>query len=187
MGDIQIWLHRSLATASTTVPAFMQSAWGWPTIESVHFIGLTLLFGAIAVWDFRLLGFAKRVPMTEFHRLVPFAVLGFAINAASGSMFLMTEPNQYVYNPAFQFKMLLVALAGVNVLVFYVIVFRRASAGDPGVVAPRIAKLSGAVSLMCWTGVIICGRLITFYRPFTCRGSEALAFVLECVPRLPTR
>jgi hypothetical protein len=95
-------------------------------------------------------------------------------------MFLMTEPNQYLYNPAFQFKLLLVGLAGLNVLVFYATVFRRAGAGWN---APRLMKLFGATSLICWTGVIICGRLITFYRPIPCNVGEFLPFLLECIPR----
>jgi len=183
MSGFQIWLHRTLATASPGVRTFMQSDWGWPIVESVHFIGLTLLFGTIAVWDLRLLGMAKRVPIAEFHRLVPFAILGLAINATSGSMFLLTEPIQYVYNPAFQFKLLLLGLAGLNVLVFYGTVFRRLSALAPGVEAPRIVKMFGATSLICWIGVIVCGRLITFYRPGPCNPREAIAFLLECFPR----
>jgi hypothetical protein len=182
MGGVQLWLYDTLARG-TTVAAFMRTAWGWPTIESVHFIGLTLLFGTIAVWDLRLLGLAKRVPIAEFHRLIPFAVLGFAINVSSGSMFLMTEPNQYLYNPAFHFKLLLVGIAGLNVLLFYSTIFRRVGRLAPGVDAPRIAKLFGAVSLACWIGVIVCGRLITFYRPFPCEGSGATAFIVECIPR----
>lgn len=182
MADFQIWLHRTLASAGP-VAAFMRTDWGWPTIESVHFIGLTLLFGTIALWDLRLLGMAKRVPIAEFHRLVPFSVLGFAINAGSGSMFLMTEPNQYVYNPAFHFKLLLLGLAGLNILLFYSTVFRRLGTLAPGVEAPRIFKVFGATSLICWTGVIVCGRLITFYRPNPCDPGEAMAFLLECIPR----
>lgn len=181
MGDFQIWLHQALLKG-TAAAAFMRTDWGWPTVESIHFIGLTLLFGTIVVWDLRLLGTARRVSIAEFHRLVPFAVLGFAINAASGSMFLMTEPNQYLYNPAFQLKMLLVALAGLNVVVFYVAVFRRFKAPPPHVGSPAVARIFGAVSLICWTGVIICGRLITFYRPIRCRPGEALAFLIQCIP-----
>ena len=147
MGPLQFWLHATLVKG-TLVAAFMRTAWGWPTVESVHFIGLTLLFGTIAVWDFRLLGMAKRVPIGEFHRLVPFGVLGFAINATSGSMFLMTEPNQYLYNPAFQFKLLLLGLAGLNVLVFYSTIYRRVANLPPGVDAPRIVKVFGATSLI---------------------------------------
>ena len=182
MGELQIWLHGTLLKA-TTVAAFMRTNWGWPTVESIHFIGLTLLFGTIAVWDLRLLGLLKRVSIAELHRLVPFAVLGFLINATSGSMFLMTEPNQYVYNPAFQFKLLLLAIAGLNVLVFYATVFRRLRALAPGDAVPRIVKLFGATSLICWIGVIVCGRLITFYRPALCTPGELLAFIIECIPR----
>jgi len=181
MGAYQLWMHDTLLRG-TAAAAFMRSDWGWPTIESVHFIGLTMLFGSIAVWDLRLLGMAKRVPMAEFHRLVPFAVLGFVINAASGSMFLMTEPNQYIYNPAFHFKLLLLGIAGLNILVFYVTVFWRFGSLAPGVDAPRILKTFGAVSLACWIGVIICGRLITFYRPFPCAPDGAAEFIVECIP-----
>jgi hypothetical protein len=183
MSAFQIWLHRKLLSA-TAVAAFMRTDWAWPVVESIHFIGLTLLFGTIAVWDLRLLGLMKRVSISELHRLVPFAVLGFAVNAASGSMFLMTEPNQYVYNPAFQFKLLLVAAAGINVLVFYATIFRRVSVLGPGEETPRIVKAFGAASLICWAGVIVCGRLITFYRPTVCLPDETFAFILECIPKL---
>ena len=70
----------------------------------MHFIGLTLLFGSIAVWDLRLLGLGRGVPISAFHRLVPLAVAGFAINVVTGSMFVMAEANQYVYNRAFQIQ-----------------------------------------------------------------------------------
>jgi hypothetical protein len=186
VGGFQIWLHAKLLSVPT-VAAFMRTNWGWPTIESIHFMGLTLLFGTIAVWDLRLLGLLKRVSIVDLHRLVPFAVLGFAINASSGSMFLMTEPNQYIYNPAFQFKLLLLAIAGLNVLVFYMTVFRRLRALAPGTEPPRTIKLFGATSLICWVGVIICGRLITFYRPVVCSPNEPLAFIIECIPKLSGR
>ena len=102
-------------------------------------------------------------------------------------MFLMTEPNQYIYNPAFQFKLLLLAIAGLNVLVFYVTVFRRLHGLAPGVEDPRTMKWFGATSLVCWVGVIICGRLITFYRPAVCPRDEPLAFIVECIPKLAGR
>jgi len=180
MDHFQLWLVNTLSTVKP-VAAFMRTTWGWPAVESVHFIGLTLLFGTIAAWDLRLLGMAKRVPITEFHRLVPFAVLGFGINAASGSLFLMTEPDQYIYNPAFHSKLLFMGLAGLNGLVFYVTMFRRVSALGPGADPPYAAKVAGALSLIFWMAVIICGRLITFYRPTLCGRDEAIGFLADCI------
>lgn len=182
MVPFQIWLER-LFLSATPVAAFMGRAWSWPAAESVHFIGLTLLFGSIAAWDLRLIGLGKRVPVAAFHRLVPFAVVGFMTNAASGSLFLMTDPDQYVYNPAFHVKLLCVLLAGVNVLVFYLTLFRRVHVLGPGEQAPVFARVSGAASLVLWTTVIICGRMITFYRPTACRPADALGWLADCIVR----
>jgi hypothetical protein len=167
----------------TRVAAFMQLNWSWPVLESIHFIGLTMLLGSIGAWDLRLLGFARQAPIAAFHRLIPVAVIGFAINAASGTFFLMTYPDQYVYNAAFHLKMLCVMLAGANVLFFYLTVFRHVRSLGPGVQGPMLARVSGAVSLALWITVIICGRMITFFRPFECRPGEALAWLAECIVR----
>jgi len=152
MGSFQLWLESTLSSAEP-VATFMRTDWGWPAMESVHFIGLTLLFGSIAVWDLRLLGMAKRVPVAAFHRLVPFAVLGFTINIASGSTFLMTEPNQYIYNPAFHFKILFVALVILKAVRW------RAFADE---VMSGTVKILATASLVCWAGATIAGRLLAY-------------------------
>jgi hypothetical protein len=139
----------------------MHSPWGWPVVESLHFIGLSLLVGAVGLFDLRLLGVARQIPVTALHRLVPFGVAGFALNVMTGVMFVTSVPDQYIYNPAFQSKLLFMALAGVNMLLFYRFAWRELAAGQ----GLRLAQIGAAVSLLCWLGVIIGGRLITFYRP----------------------
>ena len=181
MADFQRWLEQTLRSADT-VAALMQTQWAWPIAESVHFIGLTLLFGSIAAWDLRLLGIAKGVPIAAFHRLVPLSVVGFTLNAATGSMFLMTYPDQYIYNPAFHFKVLFLGLAGANVLVFYATTYRWVNMPIPDASIPLTARVAGATSLICWTAVIIFGRLLTFYRPNNCQPGEAVAFLSRCFP-----
>ena len=178
----QVQLEAAFASF-TNVAEFMQLHWSWPAAESVHFIGLTLLLGSIGAWDLRLLGLMRDVPVAAFHRLVPFAVLGFAINATSGSLFLVTFPNQYVYNPAFHLKVLCLLLAGVNVLFFYLVVFRRLRRIAPGEPLPALARLSGGISLVLWITVIVCGRMITFFRPALCEPEEALGFLADCIIR----
>ena len=95
MVEFQMWLVRSFATFKP-VAKVMHSAWGWPLAESLHFIGLSLLIGTIGLFDLRLLGFGRRIPIAAMHRLIPWGLLGFGINLLSGLSFLMTEPDQYV-------------------------------------------------------------------------------------------
>ena len=111
-------------------------------------------------------------------------MFGYALNVITGAMFLVTEPNQYIYNPAFQFKLLFMAVAGLNILVFYGVLFGRLKQAGPGADTPRGAKMVAAVSLSVWIGVIICGRLLTFYRPGDCALKDA-GFIATCIPHIP--
>jgi len=150
---------------TTGIHAFMHSAWGWPIAESIHFFGLCLLIGCVGVFDLRMLGVARGIPLEALHRLVPFGVLGFTLNLITGVMFLSSAPDQYLYNPAFQIKMLFMALAAANMLLFYRSVFQSAKSTPVEMVMPRAAVLMGAFSLLCWSMVIVWGRLITYFRP----------------------
>lgn len=143
---------------------FMHSAWGWPTAESLHFMGLCLLIGTVGVFDLRMLGLARGIPMHALHKLVPWGVGGYLLNVTTGVMFVVSAPDQYLFNPAFQVKLSLMAIAGLNVLFFYRFVFGPVRAADANAV-PASARTAAAVSLTCWVGVIVCGRLVTYYRP----------------------
>jgi hypothetical protein len=180
MSEFQIWLVRTLGSAEM-IPALMNSAWGWPIAESVHFIGVSLLVGTIGVFDLRLIGLARGVSIAALHKLIPWGIAGYAINAATGAMFLVTAPDQYILNPAFQLKLLFMAVAGFNALTFYLVAYRDATAPGASEQAPRSAKIVAAVSLCMWVGVIICGRMITFYRPGPC-GPEGPGFLADCFP-----
>jgi hypothetical protein len=143
----------------------MHSRWGWPVAEICHFSGLCLLFGAVGLFDLRMLGLARGLSLRALHRLVPFGVAGFAMSAASGFMFVVTTPDQYLYNPALQTKMALLLLAGINMLLFYATAARSVWTTAEDALPPVRARLFGAVSLLCWLGVITCGRVITAFRP----------------------
>jgi len=185
MNAFQGWLVTTLSSV-TLVSPIMHSKWGWPICESVHFVGLSLLVGVIGMFDLRLLGLAKRVPITALHRLVPWGVLGYIINVVTGMMFLMTDPVEYIYNPAFHIKMLFMAAAGLNIMIFYSVVFRHLKGLGPGSDAPRAAKIVAGVSLLCWIGVTVYGRLLTFYRPGWCGlegiSSLSVGFLSNCNP-----
>jgi hypothetical protein len=151
--------------STTPLAGYMHGRWEWPVAESLHFIGLSMLVGAVGLFDLRLLGLGRKIPISAMHRLIPWGVAGWSINFVTGICFLTAEGYQYMYNPAFHLKMLSMAIAGVNVLVFYTTMFRKVKMLGPGENAPVAARIIGGVSLVCWFGVILFGRLLTFYRP----------------------
>jgi hypothetical protein len=150
---------------ATGVSAFMNTSWGWPAVESAHFFGLAVLLGTLGLFDLRILGVAKSIPTDALHRLVPISIGAFALNAASGLMFLVTMPDQYVYNPSFQIKLVAMIIAGLNVVLFYAVAAKGTLACGSGEDAPWLAKLIAGASLAAWIVVIVCGRLITLWRP----------------------
>jgi hypothetical protein len=138
-------------------------AWIWPACETLHFIGLALLVGVIGMVDLRMLGVGKNLPIGPLHRLIPWGVAGFVINTITGFLFFAGDPFQYIHNAAFQLKILFLALAGINVAVFYLAgIFRYAESAGPGEDAPLSAKLVSASSLLLWFGVMYMGRMLPF-------------------------
>lgn len=179
--ELQIWLVGTIV-AHSPVADMMHTAWAWPIAESVHFLGLCLLIGCIGTFDLRLLGIGKRIPIAAMHRLIPWGILGFAINVSSGLLFVLTEPDQYIYNISFHLKLLFITIAGLNASLFYLTSYRRVFSADAPLDAPRRAKIIAAISLTAWVGVIVFGRLITFYRPATC-DPEEYDVLLQCQPK----
>jgi len=153
------WLHNTRLSWAVAggVP------WIWPLCETLHFMGLALLVGIVGVFDLRILGMAKGLPIGPIQRLMPWAVLGFLINLVTGFLFFAGDPFQYIHNVAFAFKLLFIALAGVNVVVFYATGLSRQVDGiGPGHDAPAAVKIVAAASLFLWIGVMYWGRMLPF-------------------------
>jgi hypothetical protein len=137
--------------------------WIWPLCETLHFMGLALLMGVVTVFDLRMLGMAKELPLGPLQRLMPFAILGFVVNLITGFLFFAGDPTQYIHNVAFGFKLLFIGLAGVNVILFYTTgLYRRVDGVGAGQDVPAAAKLAAAASLVLWIGVIYWGRMLPF-------------------------
>ena len=152
------WLHATkLSWAVTHYP------WIWPASETLHFIGLAMMVGAIGLLDLRMLGVAKQLPIGPLHSLVPWGIAGFGVNAATGFLFFAGDPFQYINNIAFLWKMIFIALAGLNILAFYGAgVYRSISTLGPGADAPFSAKVIAGSSLFLWAGVMYWGRMLPF-------------------------
>lgn len=138
------------------------SDWIWPAAEVLHFIGLSLLLGVTGVFDLRLLGLFRGLPIGGLHRMMPWATLGFAINLVTGALFVVGKPLQYVGNEAFYFKMLFIAVAGANALAFELLVGPKALDVGAGGLAPAGARAIAAASLAAWVLVLHCGRMLAF-------------------------
>lgn len=134
--------------------------WVWPTCETLHFIGLSLLFGVAAVVDLRMLGMIKAVPFLALHRLLPWGILGFGINMITGMLFFIGAPEQYTRNPVFHWKIVLMLLTGLNVL--YFTIFDEPWTLASGEDAPMISKAVAASALVLVLGVLYCGRMLPF-------------------------
>ena len=153
------WIHATSLGAA----AAGGSPWLEQTCKILHFIGLVLLFGCVGVFDLRALGFARDLPVAPLQRLMPYAVLGFVINLATGIVFFAGNPDQYLSNQAFWLKMLFVLLAGLNGLVFYATGLHRAVEHvGPNQDVPVAVKLAAATSLFLWLGVMFWGRMLPF-------------------------
>ena len=140
--------------------------WLWPLCETLHYVGLSLLLGTVGLFDLRVLGFAKGIPFAAIHRLIPWGIGGYVVNVLTGTVFFFGHPDQYFYNDAFRFKALFMTVAGLNVLAFYgTAAFRELATLEAGAPAPLRAKIIAGTSLGMWVGVLICGRLLTFFRP----------------------
>ena len=153
------WLHATrLSWAMSGGYPFL-----WPASETLHFIGLALLFGTVALLDLRMLGMGRGIAVLSLKRMVPWGVAGFVLNAVTGFLFFAGDPFQYLNNIAFWMKMLFIGLAGANVLLFYVTgLARRVDAMSPDDDAPIGAKVIGGLSLFLWVGVMYGGRMLPF-------------------------
>ena len=146
---------------SASIAGFINTTnWAWPTAETLHFIGLCMLFGVVLVVNLRMLGVGKNVPFSAVHRLLPWGILGFGINVTTGIVFFITVPEQYTQNIALEWKILLAVIAGLNVL--YFTLFDDAWALGPGDDAPVRAKVMAGFTILLWVGVIWFGRMMPF-------------------------
>jgi uncharacterized membrane protein len=137
-------------------------AWSWPTLETLHFFGMCVLFGALIIMDLRLVGFEKAAAVIDTDKLYPIALAGFLINLITGIIFCFGDPGRYFINISFQIKMVLLFLAGLNFLYYKLKVEHMLAAVGPGEDTPAIARTVGAASLILWTGVLAFGRLIPY-------------------------
>ena len=146
---------------AAAVESFVNSRpWVWPASETLHFIGLSVLFGILFAINLRLMGGLRGVPFAALHRLLPWAMLAFGINLVTGMLFFIAAAHQYINNGPFFWKIIFLMLAGADLL--YLTVFDRnwelPADADP----PMREKVIAASAVFLWMGVIFWGRMLPF-------------------------
>ena len=130
-----------------------ESAW-FPFLESIHVLSAMFVVGTVLMADLRLLGWsARRYSVTVItDELVPWTWGAFVIAVVTGVGLLMPRASSYVANPAFLTKVVLLALALVNMLMLHFFALRTERV--------RLQMTTGACSLIVWAGVVLAGRWI---------------------------
>jgi hypothetical protein len=157
--DFTVWLEGSALGVWTRESP---SIWAYPTILTLHTVGLGVLVGANAIIDFRLLGFAPRLPLPSLAPLYRFMWAGFAVNAVTGVLLFVSNATTKARQPIFYVKLALIALALVITAAIRKATLRDSvpPGADPTLASP--ARLA-ALSLVVWTGAIAAGRLMAYW------------------------
>lgn len=144
--------------------AIRSSALAFPWLESVHVLAIALVLGSIAVVDLRLLGLASlKRPVTQLaHDVLPLTWVAFVVATITGLAMFTSNATEYVRNTPFQLKMLMLVLAGINMLVFQLITYRGVGKWDEARVTPPAARFAGGFSLLAWISIVAFGRWIGF-------------------------
>lgn len=125
------------------------SAWFYPAMAALHLLGAATLFGAIALLDLRMMGVARGLAIDALEPLaVRMALAGAALCVLTGAPMFAAGAVALSKNPAFLLKIVCVAAAALNALRY------RAHRGA--------SARHGAISLACWTIVLIAGSLAAY-------------------------
>ena len=152
------WLeHRPFAIA------IAESTWLFPIVETLHVLALTVVVGSVAMMDLRLLGVGSkdRAASEVIASSLPWAWSAFAVAFIAGSLMFSSKAATYYVNLPFRIKMVCLALAAVNMVIFHVLTARGMAAWDRGT-PPRAARLAAAFSLTLWIVIVASGRWIGF-------------------------
>jgi hypothetical protein len=157
--DFLQWLNDS-----PMAETIRDSVWIFPALETVHVIAIVIVVGSIMRLDLRLAGLVWRSrPVTEVSdEMLPYTWISFVIATIFGLLLFASKPIVYLQMPFFDVKMILIILAGLNMLLFQHVTFKGVAKWDRSPVPPTAVRFAGSLSLAFWVSVVICGRLIGF-------------------------
>jgi hypothetical protein len=167
--DITAWLKTLEDSGLAT--DIRKSLYIFPFLEAVHVMALSMVFGTILVVDLRLLGWASRHrPFTRMSAdLLKFTWGAFTVSVVTGAAMFTTNARVYAHNTAFQVKMILLLMAGINMAIFHLTAEKSVQRWDRDSAAPGIGRVTAGLSIALWMAIIFAGRVIGF----TTTGAQA--------------
>ena len=141
------------------------SIWAYPTMLTLHTLGLALLVGASAALDLRVLGWGRALALADLRPLFRWMWIGFWVNALSGVVLLAADATTKAAAPMFLIKLGLVAVGVV------VMAAQRREAFAPNVhlrqgyggqAFTRRDKSLALTSITVWFVAIAAGRLMAY-------------------------
>ena len=159
MADILAWLE-----ATRLASSIRDSLYFFPFLESIHVIGLTLVFGTISIVDLRLLGLAStRRPFSRVAQdTLRWTWFAFALTVVTGALMFITNAGVYYHSLPFRLKMAMLVVSGLNLAIFDRTTMPSVAGWDTDKSAPPAGKIAAAVSLVLWLAIIFAGRWIGF-------------------------
>lgn len=136
--------------------------WSYGVVNLVHILGLSTLFGSVLVYDLRLLGAWRRVPLAALETpTFTLAACGFAVAVASGVALITTNATEYIGNPFLPVKFAAIGLGILNVVGAQCLPRWRRRRTEP---EDRLAlRLVGGTSLACWLCAVVAGRMLGYW------------------------
>ena len=130
----------------------------YPVVNALHIAAIGGLFTSVLLMDFSVLGAIRSVPREKLLTLLRRVALGaFVVAALTGLALFSIQATTYVRNPAFLLKLGVIGLAALNFLAFFIL-SRRSPNGETS----TASRLCAVASILLWSGVLLCGRLIGF-------------------------
>src|SRR6185295_4935756 len=87
--------------------------WAFPVCEVFHILSFAVAIGTITMVDLRLLGIGMKKESSAdlLKDTAPWTLAALAVVLISGPLIFSSDPNLYMHNPSFRFKITALALA----------------------------------------------------------------------------
>lgn len=138
-----------------------QSADAYPIANLIHLLGLVMLVGGIGIVDLRLAGAFRSLPAAALSRaLTPVAIVGLLLMIPSGFTMFAADAESMAASATFQRKLVLIALALANAVLFRLIWGKQIADWDAA--PPLAGRAMAGASLLLWLAVAFHGRMIAY-------------------------